>query len=39
MTWNETADVLNMSPATVKRHWVNARIRLKSVLNLDGEFW
>jgi RNA polymerase sigma-70 factor (ECF subfamily) len=38
MTWSEAAAVLNMSESSVKRHWVNARIRLQSVLKLDGRF-
>jgi DNA-directed RNA polymerase specialized sigma24 family protein len=36
MTWPEAAVVLNMSEATVKRHWQAARERLRSLLNTDG---
>src|SRR5262245_37414340 len=36
MTWPEAAAVLNMSEATVKRHWRAARNRLESILKPDG---
>jgi RNA polymerase sigma factor (sigma-70 family) len=36
MTWPQAAAVLNMSEATVKRHWRAARLRLQSLLKPDG---
>lgn len=35
MSWLEIASILNMSESSVRRHWVNARLRLQSVLKLD----
>lgn len=36
LTVEETADVLNLSPATVKRHWTLARAFLKAALATGG---
>jgi RNA polymerase sigma-70 factor (ECF subfamily) len=35
MTWAEAAAVLNVSEATIKRHWQSARERLQAVLGPD----
>jgi RNA polymerase sigma-70 factor (ECF subfamily) len=35
LTWPEVAAVLNLSEATVKRHWVNARLLLRERLTFD----
>jgi len=35
MAWSEAAAVLNVSEATIKRHWQSARERLQAVLGAD----
>jgi RNA polymerase sigma-70 factor (ECF subfamily) len=35
MTWAEAATVMNVSEATIKRHWQSARERLQEVLGPD----
>ncbi len=35
LTWAEAAAVLNLSEATVKRRWLDARLRLRDLLKFD----
>jgi DNA-directed RNA polymerase specialized sigma24 family protein len=37
LTWSEAAAVLNVSEATVKRRWLDARLRLRDLLSFDPD--